>query len=629
MKNTNQLDHKMKRLICLIVSVLILLSGCTLKQAENPSWSLVLKQPDQPDIELFQFTDLSKPISFQRSVEGIQVDFSLEPKAEYTVFKATASTKSVDAKLYFSLKCKYDDQSIPFNFNGEVKSPEIYRQSPHDVDAWITEGIAKQAVPMVSIKKDSVFYVALNGTPALYNNFTSQAFNTDSQSIELSSGDNGQTPGLKPDTTLVIDYNTDKTQVMAPGKILSYFHPVSKNNPHMFEGIIFRCKAKDVNGLRKDVNNLASDHFSGGKYTDYFGALAFTTAYMNLRVNETGKSKFWVVPSVEYANTQYCRDAFWISTMLEPTYSAECLKSELEVVNTYAEYPLMAVIWSYRAFKEGKKVDLAKVQNYINSIESRARNNWFYSYTEKDGRLDFQYWGDVIAFEKNDVVTYNQGLFTLLLTAAKEMGLQIKSDPEKALNQYRSMFNAELGFYPISLKKNTILGPDPVVPDLLSQIYFNRKMLESNTVVEHYNRVIRNSKTNYGFKVVSLPNGDYLPPDMYDVKGYTSQVNREKDMPDGRYFKGGSYFLYDNLFLIDAYLHGVKEAEDELIERVSIDFKIGATTYECLNTKTGEPWKPNMGWNVAIYSFWRKLVDDGKASNRLFETVDRIVNLQK
>ncbi len=604
--------------------------SCSPKHQDNsPMWSLVIQQPDQADIELIQFTDLSKPISFQKNIEGIQVDFTLEPKGEYTVFEATAHIDNIGKKLFFSLKCNYDSSFIPFNFNGEVKSPEIYRQSPHDVDAWITEGIAKQAVPMVSIKKDSVFYVALNGTPALYNNFTSQAFYPDRQTIELSSGDNGQMPGLKPDTTLVVDYNTDKTQVMAPGKILSYYHPVSKNNPHIFEGILFRSMAKDVNGLRKDVNKLASDHFSGGKYTDYFGALAFTTAYMNLRVNETGKSKFWVVPSVEYANTQYCRDAFWISTMLDPAYSPECLKNELEAVNTYAEYPLMAVVWAYRAFKEGKDVDLAKVQAYINSIETRVRDNWFYSYTEKDGRLDFQYWGDVIAFEKTDVVTYNQGLLALVLSAAKEMGLNIKSDPEKALNQYRSMFNAELGFYPISKKKNTILGPDPVVPDLLSQIYFNRKMLESKTLVQHYNRVISHSKTNYGIKVVSLPNGDYLPAEMYDVKGYISQVNREKDMPDGRYFRGGSYFLYDSLFLIDAYLHGVKEAEDELIERVSIDFKIGATTYECLNTKTGEPWKPNMGWNVAIYSIWRKLVDEGKASNRLFETIDEIVNQQK
>ena len=99
-------------------------------------------------------------------------------------------------------------------------------------------------------------------------------------------------------------------------------------------------------------------------------------------------------------------------------------------------------------------------------------------------------------------------------------------------------------------------------------------------------------------------------------------------MPDGRYFKGGSYFLYDNLFLIDAYLHGVKGAEELLIWRVSLDFKIGNTTYETLNTKTGEPWKPNMGWNVAIYSIWRKLMDEGKADDKLFKAIDEVATKQ-
>jgi len=299
----------------------------------------------------------------------------------------------------------------------------------------------------------------------------------------------------------------------------------------------------------------------------------------------------------------------------------------LQEVNTYSEYPLMAVIWAYRTYKEGKEVDMKKVQNYLDAIEKRARNNYFYSFTEKDGRLDFQYWGDVIAFEKDDVITYNQGLFALVLSAAKEMNLKIKSDPDKALQHYKDSFNSMLGFYPVSLKKNTILGPDPLVPDLLSQLYFGHQMLENSKVLQHYNHVIENAKTKFGFKVVCLPNGDYLPPSMYDVKNYISQANRE-NMPDGSYFKGGSYFLYDNLFLLCAYMHGIKDAERELIWRVSLDFKIGATTYECLNTKTGEPWKPNMGWNVAIYSIWRKLVDEGKADNKLFEEIDKIVKNQ-
>jgi len=616
----------MKINLIAILFLAFIFNNCSNNTDNIVSWTLVVKQAGKPDIEVCKLPDrLTEAFSYKKVVKGVRVLFTLEPNDGYTIFKATANS-TVDTKIYFALKGKYPGEFIPFNFNEEVKRSEIYRQSPHDVDAWIVKDIAEQAVPMVALKSDSEFIVALNGSPALYDNFTSQAFYPEKKTVELSSGDNGETPGLKPDSSeLDIAYNTDKTQKMAPGKILAMYHPVNKNTSHVFEGIIFTCKGSNINDLRKNVNQLAAKHFSGGKVTDYFGALSFTTAYMNLRVNETGKSKFWVVPSVEYGNTQYCRDAFWISTMLDPAYSAECLKSELSEVNTYAEYPLMAVLWAYRSFKEGRKVEMDKVQDYLNSIETRVRNNCFYSYTEKDGRLDFQYWGDVIAFDKDDVVTYNQGLLALVLSAAEEMKLKIKSDPGKALQEYQNMFNAELGFYPISRKKNTILGPDPLVPDLISQIYFNRKMLDSKTVEQHFNKIIKNSKTNYGYKVVSQPNGDFLTPEMYDVKNYVSQVNREK-MPDGRYFKGGSYFLYDNLFLIDAYLHGIKEAEAELIWRISLDFKIGATTYECLNTVNGEPWKPNMGWNVAIYSFWRKLVDEGKADNKLFEAIDKIVN---
>ncbi|MEJ7589812.1 MAG: hypothetical protein WKI04_19850 [Ferruginibacter sp.] len=431
---------------------------------------------------------------------------------------------------------------------------------------------------------------------------------------------------MKPDTAQFLhttNYNADKTQRFAPGKVLPFYPAVFSSKPHLFEGIIFTSKANSQQQLRKDINQLAARHFSNGKYKDYFGALSFTTAYMNLRTNETGKSKYWVVPSVEYNNTQYCRDAFWLATMLPPGIASDCLKNELDSVNQYAEYPLITIIWAYKAWKEKNEVDKDKLQQYLNAVDGHAKDNYYYSYNSYDGRLDFQYWNDLIAFDTTDVVTYNQGLYALAIAAAKEMGLTTRSDPAAALQHYRSMFNSASGFYPISKKKNFILGPDPLVPDLLSQLYFNKKMLDTKNVKLHYNRMIKFSKTDYGFKVVSLPDGKYLPVAMYNVKGYLSQVTRG-NLQDGQYCRGGSFFLYDNLFLIDAYLHGIKEAEGELLNRVAIDFTLGGTTYECLNTKTGEAWKPNMGWNVAIYAIWRKLIDEGKADGKLLKYIDSI-----
>ncbi len=601
-----------------------LTAACTQPAPRTAQWTLLLRQPGQADVVITALpADLTKPFSVRKTLPGLRIDFSLQPREAYAVFKALATrTDGGKSKAFFSLRKAYAAE-VPYNFNGPVESPEIYRQSPHDTNAWIVTTIAEQAMPVVALQSAKGFEVALCGSPYLYDNFTSQAFYTNNRWIDLSSGDNGLSLGLQPDTSrrLQLDYNAEKTQQFAPGKVLKHYHAIAPSQPHTFEGLLFRSASATTQGLRKDIIERTAAHFSKTPYRDYFGALAFTTAYMNLRVNETGKSRVWVVPSVEYSNTQYGRDAFWISMMLPPGLSSQCLQSELAQVNHFAEYPLFTIIWAYRALQQNIPVDLPRVQAYVDAVEKRVRDHYYYSFSKADGRLDFQYWGDVMAFEKDDVITYNQGLYALALAAAREMGLKLSQDPEKALEKYRGLYNRKLGFYPVSKKKNTILGPDPLIPDLLSQLYLNRKMLDRSTVQAHFDRMVRYSKTPYGFKIVATPTGEYLPAEQYDIRGYVSQVNREK-MPDGRYFRGGSYFLYDNLFLIDAYLHNVAGAGEQLTWRIGLDFGIGNTTYECLNTKTGEPWKPNMGWNVAIYAIWKDLVDRGLADDTLLRTIN-------
>jgi hypothetical protein len=537
--------------------------------------------------------DLNRAAVLNKKIKEIELRLALEPQAGYTVFKADAKAGKA-TELYLELRGNYVE-GTPYNFNGEVKGNEIYRQSPHDLDAWIVTTIPEQAVPVVALKHAKGFTIALNGAPALYDNFTSQEYYAERKTIALCSGDSGRSPGIQPDTSKVLnlEYNAENGQKFTPGKVIRHFHRLAPGQSHHFEGLIVESVAQHFNGLRKDVNLFAARHFSGGKVANYFGALAFTTAFMNLRTNDSGKSKYWVVPSVEYGNTQYGRDAFWIATMLPPKYDAECMKSELHTVNPFAEYPLFAIIWAYRAFKSGNQVEMPKVQAYVDEIERRARDHSYFSYDARTGRMDFQYWGDVMAFETDDLIAFNQGLFALALRAAREMGLKIVSNPEMAAERYRSLFNEDL------------------------------KLLPSQQVQRHFARMQAYSRTEQGYKIVASADGAYLPAEQYDVPGYVSQVNREK-MPDGHFFRGGSYFLYDNLFLIDAYLHGIAGAEEALMWRIGLDFATGNTTYECRNTRNGETLKPNMGWNVAIYAFWQTLVDAKKADGKLFSHIDQI-----
>ena len=252
--------------------------------------------------------------------------------------------------------------------------------------------------------------------------------------------------------------------------------------------------ATELKNLHKDVVLKVADYFSQGKYTDYMGALAFKVPYMNVRLNDSKKSTYWVIPLVEYANQQYCRDVFWISTMLQDSIAAQCSKNENDSVNHYAEYPLFIPIWAYRTIKAGGKVDLQKVQAYVDIIETHLKNGYYCSYDENDGRKDFQYWNNCVAFDTADVITSSKAR----LLAARELGLQTKTLLDPARKNYQNPFNKKLSFLPLSGLNNTILSPDVLTGDLLAQLYFNKPLLNKEDVQRQFNNIAWKAKTSYG-----------------------------------------------------------------------------------------------------------------------------------
>lgn len=607
-----------KRSIYFILGVLLL--ACT--KPESVKWTVLLEQPNTSPRQLVVLPP-NGAMDTSIIYDSIQVNIALVEHDGYKALTASATAIGTSKKCYITLQATYNNGKA-WNYNGQVYRTEIYRQSPHDLDAWITDSLAKQAIPMVAIQGQQGFDIAVNNSPVYYNNYCSQYFNLSQGELNLSSGDNGQTPGMKPESFEMPQYNAEKGQRFTPGKVTEYYHYISPSQAHKFEAILLKSKATDINKLRRDVVLQVAKHWSQGRYTDYMGALAFTVPYMNLRVNDSHKSAYWVVPAVEYANIQYCRDAFWISTMLPDTFAAQCLKNELDSVNHYAEYPLYIPIWALRLKKKGINSDLEKVQKYVDVIEQHIRKGYYYSYDRNDGRHDFQYWNDMIAFDTTDVITYNQGLLVVALLAAEELGLKTKTSVQQAIENYSALYNSDLGYMPVSKMKDSILAPDVIIGDLLAQLYLNKELLGREIVMNHYQRVTTKAKTPYGYKILANANGDYLSREAYNDKDYVSQLNLE-NMPEGRYQYGGSWTLYDMLFLMGACMYDDSTAMEEVLWRASIDFKIGATSYECINTVTGEPWKPNMGWNSAIYAIWRSLGLDKTKEKQLLDEIDRIV----
>ena len=451
---------------------------------------------------------------------------------------------------------------------------------------------------MIALKNKGRTIVAISNSPAFYDNYTTQYFDIQNKQISISSGDNGVAGG------------SDSTRV----KIESYYHRIGKNQSHVFEGIMIKSNSGNLSDLRKDVLMAIAKRW-GNRVEDRFGATAFSTNYMLLRKNETGKSRYWVVPGIEYANKQYSRDAFWQSMVLPANFSRECYLNEARSQTPGAERPLFCMIWAYRTKLEGGLPDMEAAKRTLAYIEEHATGGWYHSSFQK-GKKDFQSWKDLVAFEESDVISYNQGLLAVALMSAEALGLKSSVTSQKAIQNYQSLFKKEGGYFPLSKEKD-LLSVDPLVGDLLSQLYFNRPLLSKESVISHYKNVISKAKTKYGYKVSCLPNGDFAPIRLYSATGHELTGKEQGD-----YQFGGSWFLYDMLFLVDSYLHGAPGALNELKWRGSLDFKLGGTYFEYINTIKGTPDKANQGWDAAIYAIWRKLTEQGKADQSFLRKIN-------
>ncbi len=588
-------------------------------------WSVILERPDSPDLLLFKLGSECIAGVFEYTGDGFDIGFSLTSLDYGYFFEVTVSSPEFTTSCFISLQASYRGM-IPYSFNGEVAATEVFRQSPHDIDAWLPKGISLQAVPLVALMGENCITGAFSNSPAFYDNSTSQSFYPGERYVKLSSGDRGLPPGYEEmDLQKPIQaYNGAKGQRFSPGKIEKRYHVVSPGNNHVFSGVIFSVQGTGLSFLREETNLMIAASFSRKKYSGIFGALSFSTSYMNLRTNETGNSRYWVVPSVEYANTQYCRDAFWIATMFDDYYDSQCLMHELCTVNSYAEYALYIPLWAFRSRGKNTEAGMEKLQAYVSLIESRVQDGWYQSYDENDGRHDFQYWADQIAFEPYDSTAYNQGLLALALASARALGLSTDTDPEEAARNYRSLFDSRRGWIGTSRYKNHILGPDPLVPDLLSTVWFGIPLLPSDVVIAHCESLERIALTPFGYKIFCTGDGSYLSAEDYDIPGYVSQANRGGYM-DGDYLKGGSWFLYDCLALLTGAVHGFPGALECLLRRIKLDFTAGGTTFEYIDTKQGAFHKPNMGWNIAVYALTTKLVRDGKIATEFLTSIEMAI----
>lgn len=594
--------NKMRFYCIWLITLLISTVGYSQGASTHVKWTLILEKKGQAPAELCSFNEETIfPLGLKENVNGISITIDIVRKESQILFKATAKSAHLDS-CYFSLKANYASGSA-YSYLGEENKQEIFRQSPHNPLIHSFGDLAKQDIPMIAIKDGSGFFVAINDAPAFYDNYNVQEFNPEQKTALLSSGDNGKVIGKAPKYV----------------RINAYYHHTNKKQPHTFNGIIFKSGASNLNNLRKDVLFAITKRW-GNKIADRFGATSFASNYMLLRKNETKNSKYWVVPDILYSNKQYSRDAFWQSMILPKEFDAECYRNEAVAQSRGAERQLFVLIWAYRTKLNKRKPNIKAAKKSLAYIEEHIKDGKFYS-NDDPAKKDFQSWYDAVAFDTDDVITYNQGLLCVALLAAEKLNLKPKTSSAEAIRQYQAMFNKSGGYFPLSTKKD-LPAVDALVGDLLSQVFFGKVLLSSESVKQHFNTIYKFAKTPYGYKVTSLPNGDFPPAVAFYASNYPVDPSLGRGV--GNYQYSGSWFLYDMLFLIDSYLHKVPGALDELVWRGTLDFKLGGTYFEYINTVSGKPEKANQGWNAAVYAIWDKLIENGKADQTLYDAIDHI-----
>lgn len=553
-------------------------------------WTLELLRPEG-NFDIAEITPFSEGTQWYEK-DGLQIKMEQKCTEKDALLTVTVTGKG---SCYLAVNCRGDGKVA--TFSGDVTKERYIRQSPHDPDDHVLN-MDKEAVPMAAILENELYTAVICDQPGHCDNATTQHVFPDGFSV--CSGDRGSVPG-------------EAGKQFAP-----FFHDVTPQSPHVFRLLFTKFEAQGLNAFRNQVFRAIDRVWGTGG--SGFHSVCFSGNYMHYRKNETGYSDYWVVPGIEYANKQYTRDAFWQSMILPEDMAWQCYQAVYPQRYKYAECGLIFLIWSYRVWQAGGKADLKRAQDAMDYIKDYCKDGCYLTGKPGETKYDFKSWYDICAFETDDVITYNQGLLAVAMMAAEAMGIAPAVPAKEAAEQYRRLFNGR--YFPLSRKKQC-LSLDVLIGDVLSFLLFDQFLLPDDAVRTCYEFVTQKSQTPYGCKVVCGEDGGFLPMEAHGAYGYVNE--HQLALHPGEYAYGGSYYLYEMLFHIGGYLHGAPHAQDQLIARGKLDFTIGGTFYEHINTVTGQGNKANQGWNAAIYRIWEQLMERGLADDRFFREIETVL----
>lgn len=306
--------------------------------------------------------------------------------------------------------------------------------------------------------------------------------------------------------------------------------------------------------------------------------------------NQPRDGRYIFISGPGYGWKQWVTDGFYTALGLDdPEKTIEANRAVFWTRMDYEDNAQYYLIWAVLMRRAGGAVNEALVRKAYAFIREHEKDG-FYIPPSLPGSPNPKGWKtyhDVLLYDDGDCPASNQGFHCGALLAARELGLgATEEDVERAIAAYRSLFNAERGFFPTSRQQRDTLGQDTLYGATLTYAVFGRKLLTDEQVLTHH-RTSEKVKTPYGLRVISQADGSLLP-------GHS-----------GVYCYGGSWFLNDAANYLLAGVHGLPAAEVDqlLIERIAREIARVPAFNESISTVTGEPhghilysWNSGFWW---------------------------------
>lgn len=536
--------------------------------AEEAPSGVLLKVPGQSEVPL-KFLKRSEihdgwELGPTR-VGGLVFRWRIERKNPSLIQRTLLVTAEQDQKLTLRFLLEIPRDGAWSSFSGAEASRVQYETGVRERK--------NQTFPVAMLRTTNRVYGLIADSPGYWENRCQVVVDPAKHRLELMTGDGGDSYLMKiqppEDARDTYQYSMDGWQSMKAGE------------SRQWTTWVFSSPARNHYDAQVAFH-LAVANAKGWNHSALEAILRNTSLYLlrrNLMLDATGQprdGKYIFISGMSYGWKQ------WVSTGLysalglnDPEAMTESLRAVFWNRMDYEDNAQYYLIWAALAHRAGGTLNMALVRKAYDFIRSHEVDG-AYVPPPLPGAPNPKGWKtymDILPYDDDDAPASNQGFHCGALLAAQELGLPIsEGEIERAIQAYRKMFNASLGFMPTSMKQSQVLGQDTLYGATLTYAVFGRKLLTDEQVLTHY-RTSEKVKSKYGLRVISSSDGSLLP-------GH-----------DGSYCHGGSWFFCDSGNYLLAGVHGLSNAEVDarLTERILLELRDHPAFHEDIHTVTGQP----------------------------------------